>query len=191
MPPFVSDSTLSLTNVTTICPECDGEAVIQDGTYEFIGNVLAAFTAPGMTREKVEAARKVAEEAASGMVSSEEAIHLLRDISATLARAVSQPPPSVKINWELVIAIFALLQSFWGSYSSDADVQAALAEARKQTELSQKILEELQKQSAIDGMTRPTKVRPKLDPTQMTTPKNRAERRKAAAIERRKKGRAG
>lgn len=174
------------------CPVqgCSGWGHHEVGTYDFVDGVVKAFTAPGMTREKVDAARKVAEEAASGSVSSEEAIHRLREINPTLANVVSQPSPSPKINWDRLIAILALLHSFWISFSSDADVQAALAETRKQTELSQKMLEELQKQSAVGGIAHPIEAKPELDPRQMTTPKNRAERRKALAIERRKKGRA-
>ena len=60
------------------CLQCGGRAELHVGTYDFVGDVVSAFIAPGMTREKVEAAKKIAEDAAKGDVSSDEAIQLLR-----------------------------------------------------------------------------------------------------------------
>lgn len=173
------------------CPVtgCGGWGHHKPGHYEFVNGVMQAFRAPGMTRAKVEGAKDIAAEASKGSISSDEAIAQLRDISATLAAAVEKSGEP-RINWELFLTLLMCIYTIWTDQKSDADAQAALGEARTQTEVAQKMLEESQAQtrSLHELATKPTLPPPAQ--AQTNAPKNRAERRNAAAIERRKRGRA-
>lgn len=177
-----------LTNVGIQCPHCGHNEMVRDGIYSIIDGVIKAFAAPGMTRENVEEAQRVAEDAAKGEISFEDAVARLEIVSKSLAQAVKQGSSSL-VSWDRIIAILALLHAFWIAHSSDADVQAALTESRKQTELSQRMLEEMRKRPAIGYTEKPTPVRPIATQAQMTSPKNRHERRKASSIAARKKDR--
>jgi len=117
------------------------------GHYTFVDGVIAAFTAEGMTRRKVEAFRDVAERAKRQEISGQQAVVEAGSIDPVLAK-VAEVAQKMGINWDRLIAIIGLLLAFYTSYSSDADVQAALKESRHQTELSQKMLSELQAQNA-------------------------------------------
>ena len=185
---FRGHAVVEVTDNIAICPVegCCGWGHSINGYYDFVGGVLNTFTAPGMTREKVEAVRGIAKEASSGQITTEDALQRLEAISEALAKAVAQPQGR-KVNWEFLLALFALIWAIWTDRESDADAQAALAESRTQTEVAQKMLEESQAQTeSLRELT--TKPASRLQaPAQTTTQKNRAERRKAAAIERRSK----
>ena len=171
-----------------IVPGCIGTADIQDGHFGFVKGVLTAFASHNMTREKVEAFQRVIARANQGEITAEEATREAGSIDPALSRVV-QHAQEKGINWDRIIALLALLHAIWVSYSSDAAVQAALAETQKQTELQQKMLEELQG-PIVFGSGQSTKPEMRqLDPTGKTATKNRAERRTAAAIERRRKRR--
>jgi rubredoxin len=163
------------------CPMCGAPAHLVAGTYDFVNGVIAAFTAPGMSREKVEAAKNIAKEASEGAITTEDALHRLEAVSATLAMAVAQHQgQSCKVNWEFLLTLFALIWTIWSDHQSDADAQAALAEARTQTEVAEKLLEESQAQSAS---LRELATKPMSQPqvqAQKTERKKRAERRKQA-----------
>lgn len=172
------------------CPvrNCGGWGHHKPGYYEFVNGVVRAFTSPGMTREKVDAARQVAKDASAGAITSEDAIKRLEAISGALANAVERSADR-RINWELILTLLMCIYTIWTDQKSDADAQAALTEARTQTELAQRMLEESRAQS---GSLRELVTRPALQPpapTRTNAPRNRAERRKAAAIERRAKNR--
>lgn len=162
------------------CPQCGGPAEFQQGSYDFIGDVLMAFRAPGMTREKVEAAKQVVGDASAGVIASDVALQRLGEISAQLATLIEKSGER-RINWGLILTIVLAIYTIWTDQKSDADAQAALAEARTQSEVAQKTLEVLERQSAVGGKspTKPT-LRSPAQP-QTTAPKNRHQRRADAA----------
>jgi hypothetical protein len=168
------------------CLLCGGVADLQSGTYDFVGEVMTAFRASGMTRDKVEAAKKVVTEASTGAIASDEAIKRLGEISSQLARLIENSGHR-RINWELILTAILAIYTIWTDQKSDADAQAALAEARTQTEVAQKMLEESQAQTAS---LRELTTKPVSQPQgqgQTTAPRNRAERRKAEALAKREK----
>lgn len=175
---------------TVDCPKpwCSGTGHHAPGTYEFVDGVIAAFTAPGMTREKVEAVREVAAKAAQNELSPAEAAQEADTIKAGLGDLFLAAHQR-GITFDRVLAVIVGFLAAWAALAPDADLQALVEESQRQTELTERMLEELQKQSAADDTAKPRVVKPPAPPTQTSASKNRAERRKAAAIERRTKGR--
>lgn len=146
---FENVTEVTISNCSESCPipGCGGIADLESGTYDFIGNVMTAFRAPGMTRQKLEAFAGVVSQAAEGKVSPEMAAQQAKQISHSLG-ALLAAAHSHGITFDRILAVILAIQAFWAAYSSDADVQAALTESRHQTELSQKMLSELQAQNA-------------------------------------------
>lgn len=167
-------------------PGCDGMADVQSGTYDFINGAVAAFTAPGMTREKVRAVRAVVERASNGDISNEKAIEQLEKISAQLANVI-QLHEKKSINWELLLAIIVFVYTLWSGFQSDDAAQAALEEARKSNAIAEKMLEELKVQSSSSQESATGSVSPSASGQKKTVANNRAERRKSAAIKRRER----
>lgn len=165
------------------CPRCGGPTEYQQGTYDFVGDVIASFTALGMTREKVERAKAVVQEAAAGTLASKEAIALLREISTTLAMAVEESNKP-RIDWSLILTILSLLYVVWSDQKSDADAQALLKETRTQTEVFEKTLEEQSKQIASSRELTTKSASPPTAQVRKTGTKNRHERRKDDALAR-------
>lgn len=176
-------ATVSISGSTTDCPNCGGTADFVSGEYQFVAGVIAAFTAPGMTREKFEAARGLIAEASSGAIATAEAIDQLSAISAELAKAI-QSQTTKKVNWEFLVALLALIWTIWDDQESDAVAKAALRQAQTQTAVAQKMLAELQAQPS-DRPPQTTKLKT-LSPTpaEKVAPPNRHERRKDEAMRR-------
>lgn len=167
------------------CPNCGGIADVQSGSYQFVGGVLKVFAAPSMSRKKVASVRDIASKASSGDLSTSEAIEQLTAVSAELANVI-RSTESKKVNWELLLAILVFIYSWWSDQASDDAAQAALAEARTQTEVAQKMLEVLEEQHDLDSanmIPKPTQLQGrKLKPP---GPTNRADRRKVRSIAKR------
>jgi hypothetical protein len=174
------------TNVSIGCPYCGYSAPVKDGNYLIFDGVIKAFTAPGMTREKLRAAKSITDDASSGVITTQEAIQRLEIVSATLAKAVPQTKNKT-IDWGLLLAILTFLYTFWNDYESDADAQAALAESRKQTAFAQRTLAEIQAQSVSLRELKTTPASRLKAPAQTNGTKNRHERRKQNAIQNRAK----
>ena len=170
------------------CPRCGGRADFQSGTYDFVGEVMTAFRAPGMTRQKVADFRKVLEQVNEGAISADTAVKSAENIDPLLSRILKSAYEN-GVTFDRVLAVLLAIHAFWTSYSSDADVQAALTESRHQTELSQKMLSELQKLNVSSSESRTKASANPPSPIRMSTPGNRHERLKAAAFERRRKSR--
>ena len=168
------------------CPSCGAMADTVEGTYNIIQNVFTVVTAPNMTRAEIDAAKEIASEAAKGSISSDDAMKSLVKVSKSLAAALQKPEGS-RVNWEASLALLSLIITVWANHETDADAQAALKESQTQTAIAQKMLQEFQGQSQFlrELATKPTSQQ--LIPMQTTSPKNRADRRKAAAIARREK----
>lgn len=175
-----------LSNVYEPCPQCGGMAKLHSGTYDFVGDIMTAFRSPGMTREKIAAFRSVLEQVTEGELSSSDAVQTTEEIDPLLSRWL-RAAFERGISFDRVLAVFSAILALWMAYSSDADVQAALTESRHQTELSQKILSELEKLNVSSPGPLPKAVMPQVGPAQTNVPRNRHERRKAAAIKKREK----
>lgn len=176
---------IKLTNSSTDCPKCGRNADYLDGTYDFVGGVLKAFTAPGITLAAIGTAKQIADEASNGRIDTEAAIGKLAAISADLAEAVRKSSKG-QVSWELVVAVLALIYSIWSDLESDADAQALLAEERTQTEVSEKTLTELEKLSVVRQVgNSATSEQRKAPVSQSPAAKNRHERRKDAALSKR------
>ena len=152
----INDSTdITFVGGKTRCPKCGAPADIVDGTYDFVGNVISAFRAPGMTRQKVAAARDIAQEASRGEITVNDAIIRLEAISSQLAAAAHASSGS-RIDWGLLLALLVFLYTIWTDLGSDADAQAELGEARTQTAIAQKMLEAQHETSAALHSWAPT-----------------------------------
>ena len=187
---FGNSINVTLSGNSETCPQpgCGGRAYLQDGNFDFVNGVIAAFRAPGMTREKVEAAKNIVQSASNGTISSEEALERLEAISNSLAIAAKQCGGR-KINWEFLLTLLALIYTIWFNQKSDAAAQAALTESRTQSELAQKMLEESQEQSKSLRELTTKPVTPQLAQEQTSGLKRRGDMRRASAIERKRKKR--
>ncbi len=182
----------SITNSTGItfsgggerCPACGGTAAYVSGTYDFVGDTIAAFTAPGVTRQKIEAFRDLAGQVAQNAISPEDAARQAEKIESSFGWLILSAAAR-GITFDRLLAVVLAFLAFWEAFAPDADVQALVAASQQQNELSKKMLQELQRQSATSGTSTPKVQKPSRPPAQTQAPRNRAERRKAAAIARR------
>ena len=164
-------------------PHCGGWGQHKPGFYDFVDGVLKAFAAPGMTREKIEAAKKVIADASTGALASDEAIKQLSDISVQLGQLIEKSGQR-KISWELILTIVPAIYTIWTDHKSDANAQAVLIESRTQTEVAQRILEETQAQSrSLRELTTKRALQPPVR-AQTSVTKNRHERRKQEKLAR-------
>lgn len=175
---------ISYSGCTETCPKCGGRAELQSGTYDFVGSTIAAFTAPGVTRAKVEAARDLAAKVAQEEITAKDAAEEAEKITAGLGN-VFMAAHDRGITFDRILALILAVLAFWGQFGPDADLQALLAESQKQNELSQRMLEEFQKQNSSRGGPTPTVATPPASRLQTTITKNRHERRKEAKLARR------
>lgn len=186
-----SGGTVNISNCSVSCPRCGGEAPLQDGSYTFVGRMIAAFSAPGTTRERVEAFRDIASAVTSGAATEAEAEERIAELGPTLANLW------VWLNangqaLSVVIAAITLFLMMYYQNSSDEDAAKLQASTEKQTQVEMQIVAELQKQNASAAAPvsppRPTqRMQPPFPPrTQvLATQPNRRERRAAKARDRR------
>lgn len=177
---------VEIRDATATCPYpgCNGIGDLSVGTYTFAGSAISVFTSPEMTRAKVEEAKKITADAKAGVIGTPEALRRLTEIDQKLGELVKTNADR-RIDWSLVLAAILAIYTIWTDQKSDADAQAALAEARTQSVVAQRMLEESRAQSAS---LRELATRQALQPpaqAQTNATKNRAQRRKASAIERR------
>jgi hypothetical protein len=87
--------------------------------------------------------------------------------------------------WNLILTLLVLIYTIWTDRGSDEAARSALAEAQTQTAISQKMLEAIQVQNkSVRELTTKPALRLKA-PAQTNAPKNRHERRKQKAIQKR------
>lgn len=175
---------VTISNCLEQCPRCGGAAELQSGTYDFVGDVMTAFRAPGMSRQKVVAIADIVSKAAAGKISPDVAVQEAEGVESGLA-ALLRAAFAHGIPIDRIVAIIGLILAFWIAYSSDADAQKALAEDRKQTELLQQILDATE--ARPEHTREPSNRRPKVPPVRAEPIKtqNRHDRRKEIAVERR------
>lgn len=196
-----------VTENLTNCPRCGSLASVDDATYEFdlAGRIISAVRSQGAIRADVVALQALAESVQAGVVSNEGAATLANEIGpffGVLWTAVIKNDRSVL----LLIAILSILLAFYTTYSADeaynqqhTDAQnqtQAIAtiskEIQNETQVQQRVYEELKRQSAIGLPPAPpskpiqsTRLQPQAQtPEQVIPPQNRHERRKAAKIAR-------
>lgn len=182
----------SITNSTGItfqgggerCPDCGGVAGYLSGTYDFVGGTIAAFTAPGVTRQKIEAFRDLADQVVQNAITPEAAAIKAEEIESSFGWLI-RSAQAMGITFDRVLAVVLAFLAFWEAFSPDVEVQALVAATQQQNELSRKMLEELQQMSITSRTSTPKAKRPPPPPAQTQVRGNRAERRKADAIERR------
>ena len=76
---------ITIRDIGETCPRCGGLAKLQDGTYDFVGEVLAAVRAPGVMRQDVLAFQGVARAVQEGVLSFEDASEQLAQINSAFA----------------------------------------------------------------------------------------------------------
>ena len=68
------------------CPRCGAWANIQNGTYEFVGRVMTAVRAPGVTRESILALQALASGVQAGTVSDDDAQTIANEIGSAIGK---------------------------------------------------------------------------------------------------------
>lgn len=140
---------VEISNNQVKCPvwNCSGWGRHAPGKYDFVDGVIAAFTSPGMTKEKASKIAEIVKHAVDGEISDDVALARAERLSSALGTFL-KAARDYGITFDRILAAILFVQVFWNQHSSDADAQAALAESRNQTELSQKILSELEAMNA-------------------------------------------
>ena len=172
-------------------PGCSGMGHHKEGTYDFVDGVISSFTAPGMTREKVQKVKEIAEAVEAGEKDTHTAYLEVVEIDDRLAETWNWMNENAgAIGVLLAILSILLAHYYWKQSGASAEEDRRVVE--RQSKALEKIGEELEKQR-LDGALPAGQAPPKQE--MLTLPlkqiaasptPNRHERRKAAAIERRK-----
>ena len=183
----ISDSYgFSFSDVETDCPRCGGRANVVDGTYDFVGDVISAFRAPGVSRQSVATLRDIAEAVKTGETSREQAEAKVAELGAALA-GVWKWTNDNGSALSVLLAIIALYLSITSGWDADEAAEKIQASVEKQTQVVQMIKVELRKQNVtVPGRETSSPARPQrqqLAPPHLPGVKraNRHERRKAMA----------
>ena len=184
---FQDSTDITVMGCTETCPRCGKQANVQDGTYDFVGRVLAAIRAPGVLRDDVVAFRKIAEDVQSGKISSEDATLQISKINAAFVALwtwMNESGAAIGV----VLMVLALYATIWAKEADDAGSEQAHQDAQRMVRVQEQIYEALQAQSALAqsqaAQQPPTQSKPSLSPAQRPKtagPENRKERRAAAA----------
>lgn len=195
---FSGTTNAGVSNYSEDCPRCGGDAVSQNGRYDFVGSAIAAFRAPGVTRQKVERFAEVARAAQAGAIKRTDADAQIAELSRALAslwKFINDNGSGISV----LLAVIAIWLTITAGWDDDIAADKQLKETQTQTammrsseQVQQKILEELQKRPQADremvGLQPYGRWSPKVSPPQTaarTFAPNRKERRKAKAISRR------
>lgn len=176
--------------IGTNCPKCGGNARIINGTYDFVGGTIAAFRAPGVTRHKIERFRAIAESVKNGGLSAQQAAPEVALLSPALATVWGWTNANAGALGVLIAIITTFLMIYYEAESDAATVDAQ-TELTKQTQVLEKIHEELRRQNVVapESLVKPPPTGPRRiasPPQKLVAAKpNRHERRKAASLERR------
>lgn len=168
------------------CVRCGGRAEFQSGTYDFVGDMISAFRVPGVTRQKIAEVQSIVSKALDGTISAADAVKQTQDVDSAIG-GVLRAAHDHGISFDRIMMIIALLYAFYADYSSDKAAQVALAEAKKQTVVAERMLEALEGHSRlrVKAGKSAKEVQTKGKVPQMTSGRNRHERRKSNALQRR------
>ncbi len=143
---FGGTGSFFLSNVKTICPICGRSASIQDGRYEFIGNVLTAFREAGVTKDEARDFLSIVKDLNDGRISSQNAEDKTSNIKSSLSKILK----STKYDAEtlnLLIAALALIITIYSTFLNESpDVEAhrvAHRDAQDIQQVQQGIYQEL------------------------------------------------
>jgi hypothetical protein len=120
---------------------------VPDGTHDLVTGVVRAFRAPGVTNQKIYRFKHVAEQVQSGELTTgeaEEQIAQLGNALVNLWKWTNENGAALAVLL-MVIQIYLAISAGWGA---DEAADKQLKETLTQTQVEQKILEELQKQTA-------------------------------------------
>lgn len=198
-----NSSDITLQGNRETCPRCGQLANIQDGTYDFVGNVISAIRAPGVMRADVLALQNIAKSVQSGELSAEDAESEIAKINAAFVviwRWTNANAGAITV----LLAIIALWVAVYAAHAADMSSEQQHSDEVHQTQViesngqfQQKIYEELAKQGVLakSQATRLPPIGAKPLPYQphrqvQGKPVNRAERR-ALKSQRRRQGKNG
>lgn len=197
---FADSTNITITGSSETCPNCGGRAALQSGTYDFVGDMISAFRAPGITKEKVRRFKDLATDLNSGKLSQDDAEAEAEKIGPQFVKILKTVHEN-GITFDRVISVITLLFLIWTQSGSDADVQATLEgigqqielskqqldATEQQTETSQELLVELRKlrSDVQEQEAKKAELRPASKQMPTSGQPNRHDRRKAAAIARR------
>jgi hypothetical protein len=199
------------------CPRCRKPAALQSGTYDhdsegnitaFVSDAIEAFRSPSMTREKVAAFRSIAQQVQTGNLAPDKAREEIAKHSSGLAKVWDWVGENERQLQVLLIVIGLFLAHYHfvqmsAGAAADLEVRRSAVQAdrtnaqatERNAQALEKIGEELAKMNLAPPSREPLEQglgpHQRLPPAQTTSPKNRAERRKAAAVERRAKQKGG
>lgn len=183
---------IQIQGVMETCPKCGAMANIQDGTYDFVGSTIGAFRAPGVTREKIERFREIAENVKAGELSTETATAQVDQLGAALAM-VWEWTNSHSGVFGVLISLIAVFLTIY--YHADSDGVARKYEAGSQQEIQ--VLEQISDQLRRQGVNVPMTLEVPSSKNQIhkviqgrkrdDAKPNRHARRKAANLSRRSK----
>lgn len=213
---FINSRDITIGKASETCPMCGGRADYQSGTYDFVGDAIAAFRAPGVTRASAEEFANVVSSAAKGELTTEQALQQAESINAIFS-AFFRKALANGVPIDRLVNVISLILAAWAFYSSEVGGEATLGELRTQTEVQRTILQEMKKQTnaaqrteegsqrqaaAAERTAAESREQTRLlrelaarqdlqqrDPSQTHGAPSRAERRRAAAIERKRKKR--
>ncbi len=181
---------VSFSDSKVSCPRCRSLADIQDGTYNYLGHVISAFT--GATQEQLKRFQEIATAAAAGHLSEAQANRQAEIIHIGFGHVIS-----LALQWgipALLVAIIALYLQWQDSLESSQSSERMLSELRGIHETEIGLHHEIQKMETMQGTYVPPQYLPqKPNTTQSPAPSktangaNRHERRKAAALAKRGK----
>ena len=146
---FVNSTNVTLRGNRETCPNCGQLAEIQDGTYDFVGEVMTAVRAPGVMRDDVLAFQTLAKAVQAGELSQSEAssrIEILGKSFAALWALVNVNSGTLA----LIVAIVALYLQITSNLPADAGSDQAHSDAQRQYDISQQIRDQL---GAIEGQS--------------------------------------
>lgn len=143
---FGGTGSFFLSNVTTTCPICGRLAPIQDGRYEFIGNVLTAFREAGVTKDEARDFLSIVKDLNDGRISSQNAEDKTSNIKSSLSKVLkSTKYDAEKLN--LLIAAITLLIAIYSTFFIESpDVESrrvAHRDAQDIQQIQQGIYQEL------------------------------------------------
>jgi hypothetical protein len=183
-----------ISNFTTNCrvPGCGGIAEIQPGIYQVVNSVITAFTAPGLTREKVQKFKEIAEAVDAGEKDAHTAYLEVAELDDQLANAWDWTNENAGALGVIIAILSILLAHYYWKQSGVSAVEDRQVEERNAKAL-EKIGEELEKQRLSGALPakspRPTQglLPQHLQQIATSAKPNRHERRKAKRIAERQK----
>jgi hypothetical protein len=125
---------LELSGCTEPCPVCGfSRAEIGDGVFTVRMGLIEVVTAPDITRQMIEAFREIAERAASGKISKEEAVSEALHISPAFSNLIDNVYTKGSVFLTLLFSFLSLYLQYVGNTSSSADNEKFLQAINTQT----------------------------------------------------------